>query len=129
MALMESGEMYLESILVLSRERDRVRAVDVGEYLSVSKPAVSRALSRLKDGEYVAVDADGNIALSVSGREIAEKILERHSLLSEMFIRLGVDRETAVADACKIEHDLSEETFAALKRHMLRSGTDRTETR
>ncbi len=126
---MESGEMYLESILVLSRERDRVRAVDVGEYLSVSKPAVSRALSRLKDGEYVAVDADGNIALSVSGREIAEKILERHSLLSEMFIRLGVDRETAVADACKIEHDLSEETFAALKRHMLRSGTDRTETR
>lgn len=121
MALLESGEMYLESILILSRENARVRAIDVGEYMSVSKPAVSRALSRLKDGGYVTVDPEGIIALTDSGRGVAETILERHTLLSEIFVRLGVSRETAVTDACKIEHDLSEETFAAIKAHANRA--------
>ena len=118
MALLESGEMYLESILVLSRRRDgKVRSVDVSEYMGFSKPSVSRAIGLLKSGGYITVDPDGYIALTDVGTEVAERIYERHTLLTEFLIRLGVDRETASADACKIEHHLSDETFAAIKDH------------
>ena len=117
MAVQESGEMYLETILILSRERKAVRAIDVAEYMNFSKPAVSRALTKLKADEHVCVDADGCITFTESGREIAEKIYERHTVLTEFIRRLGIDEETAIADACRIEHVISEETFEAFKRH------------
>ena len=117
MALLESGEMYLESILVLSRRDGKVRSVDVSEYMGFSKPSVSRAIGLLKSGGYITVDPDGFIALTDVGAEVAERIYERHTLLTEFLVRLGVDRETASADACKIEHHLSDKTFAAIKNH------------
>ena len=117
MALLESGEMYLESILVLSRRGGKVRSVDISEYMGFSKPSVSRAIGLLKSGGYITVDPDGYIALTDVGTEVAERIYERHTLLTEFLVRLGVERETASADACKIEHHLSDETFAAIKNH------------
>ena len=117
MALLESGEMYLESILVLSRRGGKVRSVDISEYMGFSKPSVSRAIGLLKSGGYIIVDPDGYIALTDVGTEVAERIYERHTLLTEFLVRLGVGRETASADACKIEHHLSDETFAAIKDH------------
>lgn len=117
MQLQESGEMYLETILILSRSRTAVRAVDVGEYMGYSKPSVSRAVGLLKSGGFITVDGDGSIALTDDGREVAEKIYERHTLLTEVLIRLGVDRDTATEDACKIEHDISDRSFEAIKRH------------
>lgn len=117
MALLESGEMYLESILVLSRRGGKVRSVDVSEYMGFSKPSVSRAIGLLKTGGYITVDADGHIALTEAGSETAERIYERHTLLTDFLVRLGVEREIAAADACKIEHHLSHETFEAIKRH------------
>ncbi|MBR3692114.1 MAG: metal-dependent transcriptional regulator [Clostridia bacterium] len=117
MALLESGEMYLESILVLSRRGGKVRSVDVSEYMGFSKPSVSRAIGLLKSGGYITVDADGHIALTEVGSETAERIYERHTLLTDFLVRLGVEREIAAADACKIEHHLSRETFEAIKRH------------
>ncbi len=117
MALLESGEMYLESILVLSRRGGKVRSVDISEYMGFSKPSVSRAIGLLKSGGYITVDPDGYIALTDVGTEVAERIYERHTLLTEFLVRLGVERETASADACKIEHHLSDETFAAIKDH------------
>ena len=118
MRLQESGEMYLETILILSRTRSAVRAIDVGEYMGFSKPSVSRALGLLREGGYVTVDGDGHLSLTDEGREVAEKIYERHGILTEFLIRLGVDRETATEDACKIEHDISDISFEAIKRHM-----------
>ena len=118
MRLQESGEMYLETIFVLSKENSAVRAIDVGEYMSFSKPSVSRALGLLREGGYVTVDADGHLTLTDTGVEVAEKIYERHNLLTEFLIRLGVDRETATEDACKIEHDISDISFEAIKQHM-----------
>ena len=109
MKLHESGEMYLETILVLSRKNPYVRAIDVGEYMGFSKPSVSRALSLLKSGGFVEVGE--------TGREVAEKIYERHCCLSEVLIQMGVDRETADTDACKIEHVISDESFNAIKKH------------
>ena len=116
-ALQESGEMYLESILVLSKRNQVVRSIDIAEEMGFSKPAVSRAVSKLKASKYISVDGDGYITLTVSGKKIAEKIYERHTLLSEFLMRLAVNEKTAVADACKIEHDISDETFEAIKKH------------
>ena len=113
----ESGEMYLENILVLSRQSEYVRAIDVVELMGFSKASVSRALSKLKQNGFITISGTGHISLNPSGREIAEKILERHELLSKMLIRLGVDEATAREDACKIEHDISDASFAAIKAH------------
>ncbi|MBO5323656.1 MAG: metal-dependent transcriptional regulator [Oscillospiraceae bacterium] len=118
MALQESGEMYLETILVLSRKMPAVRSVDISEYMGYSKPSVSRAVGLLKSGNYIAIDADGHISLTPAGQEIAEKILTRHTLLTQMLVRMGVSPETATADACKMEHVISDETFEAIKNHV-----------
>ncbi len=118
MHLQESGEMYLESILVLSQKKDHVRAIDICEYLEYSKPSVSRALGLLKAGEYVAVDENGYLSLTESGRDIASKIYERHKLLTDLLVALGVSEETASRDACKLEHDISDESFEAIKTHL-----------
>ena len=115
MGVHESGEMYLEAILVLSKERGFVRSVDVSEYLGYSKPSVSRAMGILRTGEYITVDKDGAITLTDTGREIAEKIYERHTVLTRVLMRMGVEEETAVADACKMEHAISDESFEAIK--------------
>ncbi|MBR2350922.1 MAG: metal-dependent transcriptional regulator [Clostridia bacterium] len=118
MNLQESGEMYLESILVLSKKKDRVRSIDVVEYMGFSKPSVSRAIGLLRGGGYVNMDADGYLTLTEAGLEVASKIYERHSLLSSFLISLGVSEETADADACKIEHHISDESFAAIKQYV-----------
>lgn len=116
MGVHESGEMYLEAILVLSRKNGFVRSIDVSEYLGYSKPSVSRAMGILRSGEYIVVDKDGAITLTDAGKEIAEKIFERHTVLSKLLIKLGVSEETAAADACKMEHAVSDESFQAIKR-------------
>ena len=120
MSVHESGEMYLEAILVLSKRNGYVRSIDVSEYLGYSKPSVSRAMGILRTGDYITVDKDGSITLTESGSEIAEKICERHTVLTRFLTRLGVSEETAAADACKLEHDISEESFNALRRHLLK---------
>jgi len=117
MHLQESGEMYLETILVLSKTNPFVRSIDVGEYMGYSKPSVSRAIGLLKNGGYVHVDSQGHLFLTDSGREIAEKTYERHELLTKFFTQLGVDKETASKDACRIEHVISDTTFEAIKKH------------
>ena len=117
MHLLESGEMYLESILQLLQKQGQVRSVDISEYMGYSKPSVSRAVGLLKNGGYILVDNEGLITLTDAGLDIAQKILERHTVLTNLLIRLGVSPETAAADACKIEHNLSDETFEALKNH------------
>lgn len=117
MNLQESGEMYLETILILSKKNPNVRAIDVGEYMGYSKPSVSRAMGILKSGGYVSVDPTGHITLTDSGLEIAEKIYERHTMLTEFLTRLGVDEKTAAEDACKIEHVISDKSFEAIKKH------------
>lgn len=118
MNLQESGQMYLESILVLSRRGKSVRSIDVCEYMGYSKPSVSRAMGLLRQGNYITVDGDGHITLTEAGREIAEKIYERHTILTDLLIRLGVDEETASEDACKIEHNISDKSFNAIKRYI-----------
>ena len=118
MSIHESGEMYLEAILVLSKKNGFVRSIDVSEYLGYSKPSVSRAVGILKNGNYIVMDKDGSLSLTESGRAVAEKIFERHTVLSQLLIRLGVSEETATADACKLEHAISDESFEAIKRHM-----------
>jgi len=121
MRLQESGQMYLETIYVLSKKGGAVRSIDVGEYMGYSKPSVSRAVGLLKEGGYVTVDKDGFLHLTEAGLEVAEKMYERHTLLTEFLVRLGVDREIAAEDACKIEHDLSDQSFEAIKRFAARS--------
>lgn len=118
MHLLESGEMYLESILQLSQKQANVRSIDISEYMGYSKPSVSRAMGLLRNGGYIQVDKDGFITLTDSGREIAQKIYERHTVLTQLLIRLGVSPETAAADACKMEHALSDESFDAIKSHI-----------
>ena len=118
MQLQESGEMYLETILVLSKTMSAVRSVDVGEHMGFSKPSVSRAIGLLKQAGLVEVDASGYLTLTDEGRRVAERTYERHRLLKECFIWLGVDPEIADSDACKIEHHISDETVEALRRHM-----------
>lgn len=120
MHLQESGEMYLETILILSKEKASVRAIDVGEHMGYSKPSVSRALGLLKQGGYVAADESGHLSLTTEGRDVAEKMYERHTMLSEFLMKLGVEKEIAVEDACKMEHDISDTTFEAIKKHATR---------
>ena len=115
MSIHESGEMYLETILMLTKKNGHVRSVDVSEEMGYSKPSVSRAVSILRDGNYLIMEQDGSLVLTESGLEIAEKILERHTILTQMLIELGVNPEVAAEDACKIEHVISDETFEALK--------------
>lgn len=117
MNLQESGEMYLETIYILSQKNSAVRSIDVGEYMGFSKPSVSRAVGILKKNGYLETDGDGYLNLTESGLATAKKIYERHTALSDFLIKLGVDEKTAVRDACKMEHDISDETFEALKRH------------
>ena len=117
MQLQESGEMYLEAIYVLSKKMALVRSVDVSEYLGYSKPSVSRAVGLLKNGEYITVDAAGGLLLTDSGREIARKIYERHTLLTKLLVMMGVSEEVAAADACKLEHAISDESFRAIKEY------------
>ena len=116
MNLQESGEMYLESILVLSESNPNVRSIDICEYMGFSKPSVSRAISLLKSGGYVNMDKDGYLTLTEDGRAVAQKIYDRHRLLTEFLVSLGVSEETASADACKIEHHISDESFKAIKK-------------
>ena len=123
MALLESGEMYLETILILSKQKSSVRAIDVGEYMGFSKPSVSRAMGLLKNGGYVVSDENGFLSLTAAGSEVAERIYERHTLLTELLVRLGVDRKTAVEDACKMEHYISNTSFDAIKHHMSEYGS------
>lgn len=119
--MQESGEMYLESILVLSQKDEPVRSMDVAKYLGVSKPSVSRAMAILKNGNYVEIDSQGYITLKESGRKIAEKIYERHVVLSKFFIGLGVDKQTAEEDACRIEHVISDKSFDIVKKYIKES--------
>lgn len=118
MHLQESGEMYLETILILSRKNGGVRSIDISEYMSYSKPSVSRAMGLLKTSGFIIVDGGGYITLTESGRKIAEKIYERHNVLAEALKLLGVSEAVAAADACKIEHNISDESFEAIKRHL-----------
>ena len=116
MNLQESGEMYLESIYVLTKERQNIRSIDVVEYMSFSKPSVSRAINLLKNGGYLTVSTDGYITLTEVGEEVAKNIYERHNTISEFLTSLGVSPEIANADACKIEHVISQESFEAIKK-------------
>ena len=118
MALQESAEMYIETIYILSRKGGAVRSIDVAEHMGYSKPSVSRAVSLLKQNGHVVMDKDGHLTLTDSGQAIAEKIFERHTVLSQLLVRLGVSGETAAEDACKIEHVISDESFAAIKKHL-----------
>ena len=118
MNLQESGQMYLETIYILSRKSSTVRAIDVGEYMGYSKPSVSRAMGLLKQAGYVTADEAGFLPLPDAGREIASKIYERHTVLQNLLMRLGVDEETASADACRMEHVISDQSFQAIRRHV-----------
>jgi Mn-dependent DtxR family transcriptional regulator len=118
MGLAESGEMYLETIYVLTRKSTSVRSVDVAESMGYSKPSVSRAIGILKAGEYITVDRAGHITLTEKGIQTAENLYERHTILTSLLVSLGVEKETATEDACKIEHVISEESFEAIKKHI-----------
>ena len=119
MKLQESGEMYLETILRLSFDHEKVHAIDISEYMGYSKPSVSRAISLLKEGGYIRLDGSKAISLTEEGFEVAEKIYERHVVLSRLMMDIGVSEKTATEDACKMEHDISDETFSILKKHIL----------
>ena len=123
MAMQESGEMYLETIYILSQKLPNVRAIDVGEYMGYSKPSVSRAIGLLKRDGFAVTDNQGYIKLTEAGEEKAKHIYERHTLLTKMFIALGVDEKTAAEDACRIEHYMSDKTFDAIKAHMAKYGS------
>ena len=118
MGIHESGEMYLETIYVLQKQRGAVRSVDISEHMGYSKPSVSRAVGLLKNGGYIQVDKDGSITLTETGRATAQKIYERHTVLSSLLIALGVSAETAAEDACRLEHAISDESFEAIKAHL-----------
>ncbi len=118
MPLKESGEMYLETIYILQQKNSSVRSLDVAEYMGYSKPSVSRAVGLLKKTDYIAVDQHGYITLTQTGKEIASRIYDRHITLTKALMMLGVDEKTAAEDACKIEHDISVASFAAIKNHV-----------
>ena len=118
MALQASGEMYLETIFVLSKEKGAVRSVDIAEHMQFSKPSVSRAVSHLKQEGYITVDEHGHISLTETGLAQSQKIYERHTVLSQALMLLGVDKETAAEDACRIEHVISDATLEAIKKHL-----------
>ena len=118
MRLQESGEMYLETIYLLSQTMDTVRSIDVVEHMGYSKPSVSRAVGLLKNGGYLTVEDNGALLLTDAGREIGEKIYTRHTILTELLMRLGVDRKTATEDACRLEHAISDASFDAIQKHL-----------
>lgn len=117
MRILKSSEDYLETMLMMKERHGHIRSIDIAEELGVTKPSVSYATKRLRENGYITMDKDGLITLTDSGMEIAARIYERHKTLTQFFIRLGVDEQTARADACKVEHDLSESTYEAIKRH------------
>ena len=117
MALYESGQMYLEAIYVLLQKNERVRALDIGSYLGYTKPSVSRALGLLKKDEYIHVDDEGYITMTQAGKDVAEQLYERHTVLTNMLMALGVDEETATEDACRIEHVIRDTSFAKVKEY------------
>ena len=117
MKRLESQEDYLEKILQISQEKDNVHAIDIARGLSFSKPSVSVAMNKLKEQGYIEINDKGEITLTPSGLAIAEKTLEKHTILTEMLVYLGVDEETAREDACKMEHDISDKTWTAIKSH------------
>lgn len=121
MGLHQSGEMYLETIYILKNETGAVRSLDVAEHMGFSKPSVSRAVKLLKTEGYITVDESGLLFLTKEGEKIAKTMYERHTILTEMFISLGVDEETAADDACKIEHSISDKSFEAIKKHLLKN--------
>lgn len=118
MNIKESGEMYLETIYILTQKNKNVRSIDVVNYMGFSKPSVSRAISLLKNEEFIQLDGQGYIQLTEKGLSHAKSIYERHTVLTKLFIDLGVNEKTAVDDACRIEHYLSDETFNAIKNHL-----------
>ena len=118
MHLLESGEMYLETIYILMQKGKVVRSIDIAEQIGYKKPSISRAVGLLKNGGYISVDNSGHITLTDSGLEIASKIYERHTILTEYLVMLGVDEKTAAEDACKIEQDISDTSFNAIKKHV-----------
>ena len=118
MSIRESGEIYLETILILSRSSSEVHSIDVADYINVSKPSVSRAVGILKSAGYIVTGKDNSLVLTDMGLETAERIYDRHITIAEMLKSLGVSEENAVNDACKMEHDISEETFLAFKKHL-----------
>ena len=118
MHIQESGEMYLETILVISKKRGVVRSIDIAEHLGYSKPSVSRAVGLLKNGGFITVANDGAIDLTEEGFEIANKIYERHTVISSLLMRIGVDEVTAAEDACRVVHHISDATFEALKKYL-----------
>ena len=118
MVLQESGEMYLETILILSQKNPNVRSIDIVDYMGYSKPSVSRAVKLLKEGGFINVNADGYITLTDDGKSVASKMYERHVWVSQLLVGFGVDEETAAVDACKIEHVISDKTFEAIKKYV-----------
>ena len=122
MSIYESGEMYLETIYVLLQKNGTVRSIDISEHMGYSKPSVSRAVGLLKSGGYILVDKDGFITLTDSGEKVAMKIYERHTILSQMLVLLGVDPQIAAEDACKLEHAISDESFETIKKHLKNAG-------
>ena len=122
MALLESGEMYLETIYVLSQKSSSVRGIDIADHLGYSKPSVSRAVGLLRDEGLVKKDTDGYFKLTEAGEILAKRIYERHTVLTTLFINLGVDEQTATEDACRIEHYISDKTFDAIKAHIKELG-------
>ena len=119
MPMHESGQMYLEAIYVLLQKKGKIRAIDVGAYLGYTKPSVSRAVGLLKKSEHISVDSDGYITMTPKGEQFAEQLYERHTVLTNMLMALGIDEETASEDACRIEHVISDKSFAAVKKHYL----------
>ena len=118
MRIQESGEMYLETIHVLSKEKQIVRSIDVAEHMGYSKPSISRAMGLLKEGGFIEIAKDGAITLTEAGIAVAQKIYERHTLLTRLLVMLGVSEEIALEDACKLEHAISDESFEAIKKHI-----------
>ena len=119
MTMQESGEMYLETILRLSQKMDKVRSIDIADEMGYSKPSISRAMRILKENGFVSIDSLGAVTLTEKGRASAEKTYERHRVLTSLFIGLGISEEVAADDACKIEHVISDETFDAIKHHII----------
>ncbi len=128
MAMLESGEMYLEAIYILSQKSSAVRSIDIGEYMGYSKPSVSRAVRLLKKRGLIDSDKDGFIVLTEEGKKQAMRIYERHTLLTKLLITIGVDEETAAEDACRVEHYISDKTFDAIKAHVKKYGSKENET-
>ena len=124
MKIYASGEDYLDAVLVLQKEKGMVRSVDLARHMGFSKPSISHAVGVLKNGGFLTVDEDGYLHLTEDGREVAEKIYERHQFFTEQLVAVGVDRETAERDACRIEHAISEETFQKLKASVEKQSND-----